>query len=145
MIARPLALLAAPVLACGGVAMTGCGSAAADLFAVTRTPEAGGGASSVGPLTLVVSDDGSVKCNGRRRELPGSLLLDARQLQRDLAAAATQGEVLGPGPRPVYAYSVQTPSGTVRFADDSPHQPNSFQRVAFFTLEVDQQVCSKAQ
>jgi hypothetical protein len=125
-------------------ARAGCGGSSADLFVVTRTPESGSGASALTPLTLVVSDGGTVTCNGKQRQLPGSLLLDARQLQRDLDSAATAGEVLPAGPRPVYAYSVRTPAGTLAFADDSPHQPNAFQRLAYFTLQVDQQVCSRA-
>lgn len=124
--------------------LTGCGSSAADLFTVTRTPVSGGGASSMPVLTLAVRDDGTVTCNGRRRPLPGSLLLDARQLQRDLDGAATRGEVLAPGPRPVYSYSARTPAGSVSFADDSRGAPNVFQRLAYFTLQVERRACSAA-
>jgi hypothetical protein len=121
----------------------GCGDTAADLFAVTRSPVAGGGAPPATPtLTIVARDDGTVTCDGSRRTLPGSLLLDARQLQRDLASAATNDVSLAPGPRPVFSYLVRTPSGTVRFADDSPRQPNAFQRLAYFMLQVEQRVCA---
>jgi hypothetical protein len=123
--------------------LAGCGDTSADLFAITRSPVAGGGTPPATPmLTIVARDDGTVTCDGQRRALPGSLLLDARQLQRDLASAATKGVVLAPGPRPVYSYSVRTPAGTVRFADDSPGQPNAFQRLAYFMLQVEQRVCA---
>jgi hypothetical protein len=138
--AASFAVLAVSAAACS---LAGCGDTSADLFAVTRSPVAGGGAPPSTPTLMIVArDDGTVTCDGRRRALPGALLLDARQLQRDLASAATQGVALAPGPRPVYSYSVRTPSGTVRFADDSPSQPNAFQRLAYFMLQVEQRVCA---
>ncbi len=141
---RTAAALAALAVSAALWSLAGCGDTSADLFAVTRTPVPGGGTSPSTPtLTIVARDDGTVTCDGRRRALPGSLLLDARQLQRDLASAATHGVALAPGTRPVYRYAVRTPAGTLRFADDSPHQPNAFQRVAFFMLQVEQRVCAE--
>ena len=141
---RKAAALAALAIGAALWSLAGCGDTSADLFAVTRSPVPGGGTPPATPtLTIVARDDGTVTCDGRRRALPGSLLLDARQLQRDLASPATQGVVLAPGPRPVYAYAVRTPAGSVRFADDSPRQPNAFQRLAYFMLQVEQRVCAE--
>jgi hypothetical protein len=141
---RTTAALAVAAMSAALWSLAGCGDTSADLFAVTRSPVPGGGAPPSTPtLTIVARDDGTVTCDGRRRALPGSLLLDARQLQRDLASAATHGVALAPGPRPVYRYSVRTPAGRLRFADDSPHQPNAFQRVAYFMLQVEQRVCAE--
>lgn len=142
---RPTAAsLAALAVSAALWSLAGCGDTAADLFAVTRTPVPGGGTPPSTPtLTIVARDDGTVTCDGKRRPLPGSLLLDARQLQRDLESPATHGVSLAPGPRPVYSYAVRTPAGLVRFADDSPHQPNAFQRVAYFMLQVEQRVCAE--
>jgi hypothetical protein len=140
---RTATWLAALAVSGAAWSLAGCGDTSADLFAVTRTPVAGGGAPASTPTLMIVArDDGTVTCDGSRRALPGSLLLDARQLQRDLASAATHGVVLAPGPRPVYSYSVRTPAGTARFADDSPRQPNAFQRLAYFMLQVEQRVCA---
>lgn len=132
------AALAAALALCLG----GCGAPAADLFAVSRTPVRGGGAQVAGQARLVLHDDGTVSCGAGRRALSGALLLQARQLQRDLAPVARRGLTLAPGPRPVYAYSVQTPAGHVRFDDDSPGQPAVLRQLAFLTLEILQQSCA---
>jgi hypothetical protein len=121
----------------GAAALAGCGDTSADLFAVTRSP-----AAAAGGVTVVVRDDGSVACGGRRRPLPSALLLQARELQRELEAPATKGIVLAAGARPVYGYSVRSPAGRVRFYDDSAGQPQVFYRLAYFTLRVLRQVCA---
>ena len=54
------------VLCAAALAGTGCGGPAADLFEVTRT-----GTDRNANLTLLVSDDGTVTCNGRRHPVPG--------------------------------------------------------------------------
>jgi hypothetical protein len=41
----------------------------------------------------------------------------------------------------VLPYVVHTPNGTVRFADDSPGQPEVTQQLAYFTRQAAQQVC----
>jgi hypothetical protein len=119
------------------LAGAGCGSAAPDLFAVQRSGTVPGAR-----LTLVVSDNGTVRCNGGPgRQLPDPELLGARQLQRDLGKPATQGVALAPGSRSVFTYSVTTPGGSVRFSDTSPGIQPVFQRLAAFTREVARGAC----
>jgi hypothetical protein len=107
------------------------------LFAVRRTGSVPGAR-----LTLVVSDNGAVRCNGGgKRELTDSELLAARQLQRDLQRPATQGLSLPAGRVSVFTYSVTTPAGSLRFSDTSPAAQPSFLRLAAFTRQVARGVC----
>ena len=58
----------------------GCGGPTADLFVVERDGSIPGAR-----LTLLVSDDGTVRCNrGDRREITSEQLIDAREIAREL-------------------------------------------------------------
>lgn len=122
---------------CG--ALAGCGDVSADLFSVTRSGTVAGAT-----FVMVVRDDGTVTCNGVRRPLPGDLLITARGIQRDVADAATNGVNLPSGPRPVFTYSMQTPSGRLAFSDDSPGKIKAFFQLAELTRQVARQVCGLA-
>ena len=125
-----LALAAALVL-------VGCGSPAPDLFEVKRT-----GADANANLTLLVSDDGSVTCNGgKRHPVPNELLLRARELERDLSEPAELHLVLEPGQGSVLSYGVRMEAGTLTFADTSRPLPAPFARLMAFTKDVGEDVC----
>jgi hypothetical protein len=128
LLAGALALLAA-----------GCGSPPPDLFAVQRS-----GADRAANLRLVVSDGGSVSCNGRERPLPAHRLLEARELARSLAKQAELDLVLPPGPGAILSYRVRLEQGTVAFSDTSRHLPRSFARIQQFTKDVGEDVCGIA-
>jgi hypothetical protein len=125
--------LAALALAC---AIAGCGSPAADLFVVTRS-----GADRNANLTLLVSDDGSVKCNGKPHPITNDQLLSARQLARDLAEQAELHLVLPPKPGSVLAYKVRMEAGTVAFSDTSRPLPKAFTQLEVFTKNVSEDIC----
>jgi hypothetical protein len=126
---RRLALAAAVLLA-------GCGSPPADLFSVERS-----GADRNANVEVVVSDGGSVTCDGEEHELDADRLLTARQLVRDLAPQAELGIELPRGPGTNLSYRVSMESGSVAFSDRSPGVPRTFQRVAAFTKDVTERVC----
>ena len=126
---RRLALAVALVLA-------GCGSPPADLFSVERS-----GADPNANVEVVVSDGGSVTCDGEEHELDADRLLTARQLVRDLSPQAELGIELPRGPGTNLSYRVSMESGTVAFSDRSPGVPRTFQRVAAFTKDVTERVC----
>ena len=126
---RRLALVVALVLA-------GCGSPPADLFSVERS-----GADPNANVEVVVSDGGSVTCDGEQHELDADRLLTARQLVRDLAPQAELGIELPRGPGTNLSYRVSMETGTVAFSDRSPGVPRTFQRVAAFTKDVTERVC----
>jgi hypothetical protein len=129
---------AAGALAAGlaAVALGGCGDASADLFAVTRSGTVPGAT-----FAMIVRDDGTVTCDGRRESLPDDLLITARGIADDLQAPATAGTALPSGPRPVFTFVVLAPAGRVSFSDASPHQPAVFYHLALLTTQVARRVC----
>jgi hypothetical protein len=117
-------------------AAAGCGYEAPDLFQVTRS-----GSDRNANVTLVVSDGGSVRCNGAEHTLDAKLLLRARELARDLGKQAELGLELPPGPGSTLRYRARLESGHVAFSDRSAGQPTDFFRLAQFTKDVSEDVC----
>jgi hypothetical protein len=118
------------------LALAGCGSRPPDLFVVDRS-----GADRNANVELLVSDGGSVKCNGKEHALSADRLLTARQLVRDLSPQAELGIELPPGPGTELSYRVTMESGTIAFSDRSSGVPQTFQRLAAFTKDVTERVC----
>jgi hypothetical protein len=133
---RSLVRAAAVVALTGALAGCGAGSGGGDLLAVDRAgdvPDA--------RLRIVVEDPGLVHCNGSAgKRMPDQLLLDARELQRDLIEPAKAGLDLPAAPQSVLQYDIVTADGRVRFADNS-RGPAVLDRAAYFTRQVSQQVC----
>jgi hypothetical protein len=128
---RRLVLVAAAVL------LAGCGTPPPDLFSVERS-----GPDPNANVDVVVSDGGSVTCDGEKHELDADRLLTARQLVRDLAPQAELGIELPPGPGTELSYRVSMESGSIAFSDRSPGAvPPVFLRVAAFTKDVTERVC----
>ena len=123
-----------------GLVPAGCGSPPADLFVVTRS-----GAIPGARLHLLISDDGSVRCNGgAKRDIGSARLLDARELARELEPEAKRGQGLPPRPGSVLRYSVRLEDGTVTFADNSATASAEDLRLAAFTRDVARSVCGLA-
>jgi hypothetical protein len=118
------------------LALAGCGSPSADLFVVKRS-----GADRNANLTLLVSDDGTVTCNGKKHEIPNEKLLDARQLTRELSPQAELHLVLPPRPGTVLSYKVRMEAGTLAFSDTSRPLPSEFAELELFTKGVAEDVC----
>jgi hypothetical protein len=116
--------------------LAGCGSPPADLFSVERS-----GADPNANVEVVVSDGGSVTCDGEEHPLDADRLLTARQLVRDLEPQAELGIELPRGPGTNLSYRVSMEAGSVAFSDRSPGVPRTFQRVAAFTTDVTERVC----
>ena len=123
-------------VAVAAVVLAGCGSPPPDLFAVERS-----GPDPNATVDVVVSDGGSVTCNGEEHELGADRLLTARQLVRDLAPQAELGIVLPRGPGTELSYRVSMEAGTLAFSDRSPGVPRTFLRLAAFTKDVTERVC----
>jgi hypothetical protein len=124
------------ILALTAVLVAGCGTPSPDLFVVDRS-----GPDPAANLTMVVSDGGSVTCNGKEHALDAKRLLRARQLARDLGKQAELGLELPPGPNANLSYKVRLESGTVGFSDTSKGNPKSFFQLAAFTKDVSERVC----
>jgi hypothetical protein len=132
----------APLLATGLLAI-GCGAGvtAPDLFVVQRT-----GSGPGARLTLLVNEEGGVRCNGSKTlKLSDPQIVQARAIQEDLKSPAGKRLALQPRAGSVLSYSVRDENGTVRFSDNSAHQPAVFRRLQLFVLQVAQQVCHLAE
>jgi hypothetical protein len=126
----PLAVVALLALSAG------CGSAPPDLFVVERS-----GADRKANLELLVSDGGSVKCDGKGHALDAERLIRARRLERDLEPQAELGIELPPGPGTQLSYRASMEAGTIAFSDGSEGIPRTFLRLAAFTKDVAENVC----
>jgi len=116
--------------------LAGCGAQPADLFLVERS-----GPDPAANLEMVVSDGGSVTCNGKEHELDGDRLLRARAITRELAEPAELGLELPPGPNSNLSYKVTLEAGHVAFSDTSKGNPQAFFELAAFTKDVAERVC----
>jgi hypothetical protein len=126
---------AAAILGIAAVVVA-CGAEPPDLFEIRRS-----GPDRPANVTMVVSDGGTVTCNGERHSLDADRLLRARELARDLSDQAELGLELPPGPRAVLSYRVRMEAGTVAFSDTSRGNPRSFLELMAFTKDVAEDVC----
>jgi hypothetical protein len=117
--------------------LAGCGVKSADLFLVQRSGNVPGA-----QLTLLVNEEGGVRCNGGPTlTLDDAQLIEARTIQEDMREPAAKHVSLPPGPRPVLSYRLREETGSVSFSDDSSGQPRVFRRLALFVLQTAQRVC----
>jgi hypothetical protein len=117
--------------------LAGCGAPSADLFVVTRS-----GKDKNANVSLLVSDDGTVRCNkGKPREMGAKRLLAARELTRDLEKQAALGLELPRGPGSILSYKVRMEAGTIAFSDTSRGRPQTFNRLAAFSADTIEHVC----
>jgi hypothetical protein len=118
------------------VLAAGCGSRPADLFLVERS-----GPDPNANVTVVVSDGGSVTCNGEEHPLDADRLLRAREITRQVSEQAQLNLELPPGPGANLSYKVRMEAGSVAFSDTSRGNPQSFFELAAFTKDVTERVC----
>jgi hypothetical protein len=118
------------------LAIGGCGAASPDLFEVVRT-----GHDRNANVTMVVSDGGTVTCNGVRHPLDSDRLLRARALMRSLEPQARLNLSLPPGPNAELSYKERQEAGSVAFSDTSRGNPQSFLLLAAYTKDVTERVC----
>lgn len=123
----------------GIVLLAGCGFdvQSPDLFLLTRTGQGQ-------RLTLLVSDDGTIRCNrGRARTLSDPLLLQARDLASGLGGDAQHNLRLRSSRPSVYHYRIRLQQGTISFPD-SATAGGGYPRLAQveqFALSAAQQAC----
>jgi hypothetical protein len=118
--------------------LTGCsGIEAPDLFIVHRT---GSGPSA--NLTLLVNEEGGVRCNGGRKlQLSDPQIVKARAIQEEIKEQSAEHLTLAPRRGSVLHYFLRDEAGWVRFSDNSRNQPAVFRQLALFVLQSAQQVC----
>jgi hypothetical protein len=136
-------VVAGAALLAAGLLVIGCGAgvSAPDLFVVQRT-----GSGPGARLTLLVNEEGGVRCNGSKTlKLSDPQLVQARAIQEDLHEPASSRLSLAPRAGSVLSYHLRDENGTVRFSDNSIHQPTVFRQLQLFVLQVAQQVCHLAE
>jgi len=116
----------------------GCGTQqSADLFTVERSGKIPGA-----NLTLLVNDSGTVVCNGGKPQpLPSELLLDARDIARQLAADSSKPITGDPPINWIYRFQVQLGAGKLDWIDGSLGLPESYLRLSQFTRKVAKGPC----
>jgi hypothetical protein len=133
---RSSRLAAAAVLACLAAAVNGCLSVqAGDLFLLTR---AGAGRQ----LSLLVSDGGTVRCDGGAAEpLPDNLLLRARDLANSLDNDAKNHLRLPPAANTVSTYTVRLKDGTISFPDTAARTHSELGQLELLSVQIAQGPC----
>jgi hypothetical protein len=131
--APALAAVAAVALSAG----CGGGIKPPDIFIVQRTGSVPGA-----QLTLLVNEEGGVKCNGGPTlKLSDPALVQARAIQEELKEPAEAHTSLPPQAGSVLSYHLRDENGSVSFADNSAHQPKAFHSLALLVLQSAQQIC----
>ena len=127
----------APVLLAGLLA-AGCGGEAGDLMAIEVT----GGKARGGDLDIVIASDGRATCNGGEEEsIPSDVVIDARELERELGDLADEGATFGSGRDDQREYVVRIDNGTVRWAEGAPDLPPELPQTQLLALRLDRLVC----
>lgn len=107
----------------------------ADLFLLTRVGEGQ-------KLTLLVSDGGTVRCDGgRSRPLPDPLLLEARDLSSALNTDAASHLKIPAPANSVYRYTVELQNGTITFPDTAGDTHPNLAQTELFTVQAARQAC----
>lgn len=115
----------------------GCGLSvqSADLFVITRSGQGR-------TLTLLVSDAGTIRCNGSgARPLPDPLLLQARDLASALASDAKHRLRIAIPPNSAFRYTIRVQDGTISFPDTAAARHHELAQAELFTVQAAQQAC----
>jgi hypothetical protein len=125
------------VAAVAAAALGGCGLAvkAPDLFLLTRTGPGG-------KLSILVSDAGTISCNGSKpKPLTDAALIAARDLATNLDNDAKAGLRLKPTASSVYSYTVKMQDGTISFPDAAAIKHAELGPLEQFVLQQAQATC----
>jgi hypothetical protein len=120
-----------------GVLLAGCGLnvQSPDLFLLTRTGQGS-------KLTLVVSDSGTIRCNGAKaRTISDPLLIGARDLSDNLAPDAGKDLSLPSAPGSVFSYRISMQQGTIAFSDRDTRGHKELAQAELFAAQAAQQAC----
>jgi hypothetical protein len=131
------AVIAAAIAAIAAVALTACGLnvSTPDLFLLTRTGQGN-------PLTLLVNDDGTIRCNGgKAKMLANQLLLQARDLSSTLDKDARRSLRLPRTANTVFDYTIKLPDGTITFPDRAGASRPELAQAQLFAVQAAQSAC----
>jgi hypothetical protein len=117
--------------------LAGCGLSvqSADLFLLKRVGQGP-------PLTLLVNDGGTIRCNGSaKRQLSDPLLLQARTLASDLTKDVKAKARFTPSPGGVAFYTIKLQDGTISFPDTAASSHHELAEAELFTVQAAQSAC----
>ena len=119
--------------------VAGCGGESGDLMAI----EVSGGVAEIrGGLDMVVANDGRGSCNDRpERTVPSDLVIEARELERELGDLAEEGATFGPTGNDQREYVVRIKAGTVRWAEGERDLPDVLPRTQLLAVRLDRLLC----
>ena len=104
--------------------------------------EVSGGKARGGDLDIVIASDGRATCNDSPKEtIPSDLLIDARELERDLGDLADEGATFRTGDGDRREYVVRIDNGTVRWAEGEEGLSEELPQTQLLTLRLDRAVC----
>jgi hypothetical protein len=118
--------------------LAGCGGGAGDLLSI-------GVSGGIAPRrhTIVVSGDGRGSCDrGPLKEIPSDRVIDAREIERDVADLAKRSATYPPAPD-ARAYVLRTKAGTVRWSEAGRGLPSVLPRAQLFELQLERLLCAK--
>ena len=118
------------------LALTGCLDVrSADLFLLTRTGQGS-------KLTLLVSDGGTIRCNGgKAKPVSNTTLISARDLADNLANDAQAKLTIPKRPGSVYYFRIRMQQGTVSFPDRAAPGRKALSQAELFATQAAQRDC----
>ncbi len=121
------------------VPLAACGGESGDLMAIEVT---GGFAKGRGPLDIVLANDGRGTCGSRAEEsVPSDLVIEARELERDLNDLAEDGADFGSGDGRGARFVARIKAGTVRWTEGASDLPPALARAQLLALRLDRLLC----
>jgi hypothetical protein len=122
-----------------GLLAAGCGGEAGDLMAIEVS---GGGNARGGDVDIVIAGDGRASCNDRPSEsIPSKLLIEARELERELGDLAEEGATFGTATGERREYVVRIKAGTVRWPEGDPGLPAQLPETQLLAIRLDRLLC----
>jgi hypothetical protein len=119
------------------VLLAGCGGSPGDLLSIGVS-----GGFAPAKHTIVVSADGRASCDrGPLKELPAHRVIDARELEKDVADLATRAAAYPSPAADAREYTLRTKAGTVRWGEGARGLPSELARAQLLELQLQRIVC----
>jgi hypothetical protein len=119
------------------VALAGCGGTSGDLIAI----EVSGGFQPK-TVAITVTDDGRGTCDrGPLKPISGQTLLDAREIQRELAPYANQARVFPSAGADQRQYELRMREGAVTWPEGGQGLPPALGKAVLLERSLEQQLC----
>ena len=127
---------AAAALALAAATLAGCGGDVGELMTISTHGSAGDN------HRFVVTGDGRASCDGGgERGLPSDYVLDAREVERELAPAARERASYTDGPRGARRYTAATSDGIVTWVEGARGAPPAVAKAILLRQQLRRELC----